>query len=225
MHFVYTNGPAITSTYWRSLGIYTQGNGSTLGKDVHEITGEQLGYVARVMGFEPDSVTGAYNHLYLVNLTAEKAAMVEKKKEVAWVRIEPTELDAYIGVFPNSPMFRWKSTNFGPVWIPKAGATIELNPENEALYGRCIRTYEGNTLQSASDGTYLLNGQAAKEYTFKMDYYWMMGDNRDNSADSRFWGFVPEDHIVGTPLFIWISIDQETGAWRWDRLFKQVKGL
>lgn len=72
---------------------------------------------------------------------------------------------------------------------------------------------------------YYLNGKLAKTYQFKMDYYWMMGDNRDNSADSRFWGFVPEDHIVGTPLFIWISVNPETGEWRWDRLFKGVQGL
>ena len=225
MHLVYTNGPAITNAYWRSLGIYTQGNGTTLGKDVQELTGDNLEYVARVMGFEPDSVTGKFNHLYLVNLTAEKASIVSQKKEVAWVRVEPGELQGYLGIYPNSPLFRWKANNYGPIWIPKAGATIELNEENEALYGRCIRTYEGNSLVRADDGSYLLNGALASSYTFKMDYYWMMGDNRDNSADSRFWGFVPEDHIVGTPLFIWISIDQETGEWRWDRLFKPVKGM
>lgn len=225
MRLVYTNGPAIPNTYWHRLGVYTQGNGTTLGKDVQELTGENLSYVAGIMGIEPDSITGKYNHLYLVNLTQAKAEAVAQRKEVEWVRLEPSELEGYAGIFPHSPLFRWKANNYGPIFIPKAGASIELNEENVILYGRCIRTYEGNTLEKDAQGNYLLNGEKATSYTFRMDYYWMMGDNRDNSADSRFWGFVPEDHIVGTPLFIWISIDQETGEWRWDRLFKSVKGL
>jgi signal peptidase I len=150
---------------------------------------------------------------------------LEKKKEVAWVRFEPTEMQSFADVFPQSPLFRWQQNNFGPLWIPKKGESIELTPETEALYGRCIRVYEGNTLTRNEQGQYLLNGEVATNYTFQLDYYWMMGDNRDNSLDSRFWGFVPESHIVGTPLFIWISIDQETGEWRWDRLFKKVRGL
>ncbi len=227
MHFVYTNSPKtiIPKSFWKSLDVYTQGNGKTLNRDVHEITNNELAYVAAVLGIEPDSVSGQFNHLYLVNLTNEKAQAVAQNKDVAWVIVEPVEMEGHSGIFPNSPLFRWKSNEFGPLWIPKKGEAIELNAENEALYGRCIRTYEGNTLTRDADGHYLLNGVPADSYTFQMDYYWMMGDNRDNSLDSRFWGFVPEDHIVGTPLFVWISINQETGEWRWDRLLKSVKGL
>lgn len=227
MHLVYTNSPSavITNSYWKNLGVYTKGNGTTLSSDVHEIIGEELDYVARVLDISPDSVTGKYNHLYCVNLTVAKAEKVAQRKDVAMIIVEPSQLQSYSGVFPNSLLFHWKQNNFGPLWIPKAGESIELNAENEALYGRCIRTYEGNTLTSDGEGNYLLNGKPATTYTFKMDYYWMMGDNRDNSLDSRFWGFVPEDHVVGTPLFVWISVDQETGEWRWDRLFKRVKGL
>lgn len=224
MRFVYTNSPTSTipTSFWRNLGIYTKGNG-TVNSDVREIVNNEFEYVAEHMHILPDSVTGQYNHLYCVNLTDEKAEKVSQRKDVAWVCLEPTEFQSTSGVFPNSPLFRWSQNNFGPLWIPKKGDKIELNAENEALYGRCIRVYEGNTLTSDGQGNYKVNGEPSDTYTFKMDYYWMMGDNRDNSLDSRFWGFVPEDHVVGTPLFIWISIDPETGDFRWDRLFKAVK--
>ena len=98
-----------------------------------------------------------------------------------------------------------------------------LNQENLPKYERCIRNYEGNTLEVRPDGTILINGQATDRYTFKMDYYWMMGDNRDNSLDSRYWGFVPEDHIVGTPMVVLISFDKDHpllgGGIRWNRIF------
>ncbi len=227
MYLVYTNSPSaeIHNSVWKKLGIYTKGNGTTLSPDVAEITGENLHFIAGSLEFEPDSVTGKFNHLYRVNLTAAKAAQVAARPDVAWIVLEPLKLQSGADVFPAHPLFHWKTNNFGPLWIPKAGETVELNDENVALYGRCITTYEGNTLAKNPDGTYELNGASATNYTFRMDYYWMMGDNRDNSLDSRYWGFVPEDHIVGTPLFIWISIDQETGEWRWDRLLKRVKGL
>ncbi|MDO4497013.1 MAG: signal peptidase I [Bacteroidales bacterium] len=221
-YYVYTNGPAISTAFWKSLGVYTRGNNEQLGRDIDEL---QVAPAASFFGIEPDSITGQYNHLYTVIMTAEKAAVVANRKDVAWVCLEPLELESYAGVFPNDPAFRWKANSFGPLWIPKAGAQVELSPENVALYGRCIRTYEGNTLTQNAQGQYILNGEVASNYTFKMNYYWMMGDNRDNSLDSRYWGFVPEDHIVGTPIFIWMSIDQETGEFRWDRFFKGVTGI
>ncbi|MEI9945389.1 MAG: signal peptidase I [Chitinophagaceae bacterium] len=113
----------------------------------------------------------------------------------------------------------WTRDNFGPVWIPKKGAPIKLTPENYAIYQRAISFYEGNDF-TQRDGKFFLNGKEIAEYTFKMDYYWMMGDNRQGSQDSRYWGFVPEDRIVGKASIIWFSWD---GGPRWKRLFRFVK--
>lgn len=129
-------------------------------------------------------------------------------------------------IFPNTPSYDWTEDFFGPIEIPKAGKTIALTIENLPLYQRLIRIYEGNELYT-KDGKIFINGNETSTYTPKMDYYWMMGDNRHNSADSRFWGFVPEDHIVGKASFIWLSIDPEIGlfdgALRWERLFSAIE--
>jgi len=105
---------------------------------------------------------------------------------------------------------------------------VELTLENLPLYERIIKVYEGNELDVLDNGTILINGKEATDYTFRMDYYWMMGDNRQNSLDSRFWGYVPEDHIVGRPVFIWLSLDADKkwgqkGKIRWNRMFRSVK--
>ena len=131
-------------------------------------------------------------------------------------------------LFPQNKNTKWTVDNYGPIWIPAKGATIHIDLENLPFYERIIKVYEGNDLQVKRDGTILINGQKADSYTFKMDYYWMMGDNRQNSADSRFWGFVPEDHIVGRPVFIWLSLDKDKkwgqkGKIRWNRQFRSVK--
>ena len=122
----------------------------------------------------------------------------------------------------------WTRSNYGPIWIPKKGATITLNPDNIALYSRCIVNYECNKLE-IKNGEYIINGVKATTYTFGMNYYWMMGDNRDRSADSRSWGFVPEDHVVGSPVFVWLSIEKDkpmfNGGIRFNRLFKSVSSL
>lgn len=136
-------------------------------------------------------------------------------------------IQEYQWLFPLNMYKGWNIDNYGPVWIPK-GATINLNLNNLPLYERAIDVYEGNDLKVDKDGTITINGKVATDYTFKMDYYWMMGDNRHNSADSRFWGFVPEDHIVGRPVFIWLSLNQDKswgqkGKIRWNRQFKRVK--
>ena len=123
--------------------------------------------------------------------------------------------------FPNDDRFDWNEDNFGPLWIPKQGATVALTTENLPLYRRIIRNYEGNDLE-VRDGEIYINGAPADSYTFAMDYYFMMGDNRHNSADSRFWGFVPEDHVVGKPVFIGWSADKDKsfpGKIRWNRIF------
>ena len=132
------------------------------------------------------------------------------------------------GIYPLNGNTGWTVDNYGPVWIPKKGESIALTLDNIAVYERPIVAYEGNTLE-VKDGKIFINGKESNSYTFKMDYYWMMGDNRHNSADSRCWGFVPEDHIVGKPLFIWLSLDKDRGLFdgkiRWKRLFRSVESF
>ena len=127
------------------------------------------------------------------------------------------------GVWPIKADYKWTRTNMGEFWIPQRGVTLKLTLNNLPLYERAIRVYEGNDLQ-VKDGKIYINGQQTDYYTFKMDYYWMMGDNRDRSADSRYWGLVPEDHIVGSPVFIIASFDQDRsfldGKIRWNRILR-----
>lgn len=120
----------------------------------------------------------------------------------------------------------WTRDNYGPIFIPKKGSTIALNADTYRVYERCIRNYEGNKLE-IRNGQYYINDKPATSYTFQMDYYWMMGDNRHKSADSRSWGFVPEDHIVGRPMFVWLSLNKDKtlfgGKIRFDRFFKNAR--
>jgi signal peptidase I len=111
-------------------------------------------------------------------------------------------------VFPHDGRYAWNVDNFGPLWIPQKGVTVQIDTANISIYERIITAYEYNTLQ-IRDGEIFINGEKTDRYTFKMDYYWMMGDNRHDSLDSRFWGFVPEDHIVGAPRFVWLSLNKE----------------
>ena len=126
-------------------------------------------------------------------------------------------------VFPNDPQhFPWNRDNYGTLWIPKKGVTVPLTQENIAIYKTIITTYEGHTLNT-STFPFLIDGKPSPNYTFSMNYYWMMGDNRHNSADSRYWGFVPENHVVGKAWFIWMSYDKH--GIRWKRLLHSVKSL
>lgn len=127
-------------------------------------------------------------------------------------------------IFPHNPSYAWNEDWFGPLYIPQKGVTISIDTANLAPYKRIIGYYENNKLEIKGDKVFI-NDEEATEYTFKMNYYWLMGDNRHNSADSRFWGFVPEDHVVGKAHIIWFSKDKETGKIRWNRLFKKVKNI
>ena len=132
-----------------------------------------------------------------------------------------------LDIYPLNGNMHWTRDNYGPIWIPAKGESIDLTLKNLPIYERPIRTYEGNTLE-VKDGKIFINGQETTKYTFKMDYYWMQGDNRHNSLDSRYWGFVPEDHIVGKPIFIWWSSDPDRRGFsgvRWNRLFRFVDNI
>ena len=149
-------------------------------------------------------------------------ALSARKDLVESIRLNT---DAETGdLYPLNAVTGWTRDNYGPIWIPKKGATVKLNLSNIAIYERPIRVYEKNNLK-VKNGQIFINGKRSNSYTFKMDYYWMMGDNRHNSADSRYWGFVPEDHIVGKPIFIWWSHDPDRKGMdgiRWSRLFRMV---
>lgn len=153
-----------------------------------------------------------------------KKALMKRKDLLA--SIAPVTEAAY-DVYPIEGNYHWTRDNYGPIWIPAKGKSIKLTLKNLPIYERPIRVYEGNDLK-VEGNKILINGKEAKEYTFKMDYYWMMGDNRHNSADSRYWGFVPEDHVVGKPIFIWWSSDPDRGGFggiRWSRLFRLVDNI
>jgi len=176
-----------------------------------------------MLGFTPDSVTGNFNSVYHFPLTREAYNKLLKSGWAKKIIVEPDLWGST--VFPLDYETGWTRDDYGPLWIPKKGETIVLNKFNLALYSRCIVNYEGNKLRVERDNVYI-NGQPANSYTFKYDYYFMMGDNRHKSADSRSWGFVPEDHIVGTPILVWLSLDKDyslfDGGIRWKRLFKTV---
>ena len=165
-----------------------------------------------------DVVPAGKPNTYSMLLT-EDARQKLLKNKIA-VSIEPI-LDTMSSnfIYPNDNSRKWSVDNFGPIWIPKKGSTITLTPENYPIYERPIRVYEGNKLEMR-DGKVYLNGLPQNQYTFKMDYYWMMGDNRHFSQDSRFWGFVPEDHVVGSAWMIWMSWDHGV---RWNRMFNIIR--
>ncbi len=166
------------------------------------------------------------NSVYRMPLTKENVEKIRNFSNVVSVeRYVSSNTGAMkYEIFPHDPDFGWSLDNFGPLYIPEEGKTIELTVENLPLYERIIRTHEGNSLQ-VKDSTIYINGEATDQYTFNMNYFFLMGDNRHNSADSRYWGFVPENHVVGEAVFIWLSLDRE-GSFlnkvRWERLFNVI---
>ncbi len=208
------------------------------GKKIPEIKTQQITYAVQTNGttinpkaFERLNISKSdYQYFvgsaYIMFLTQENAEKISKFSNV--LSVQPVlarrgEFAPYI--FPYKSSLKWNEDNFGPLWIPYKGATVKIDTSNIMIYERIIDVYEENDLKIDKADIYI-NGQKADSYTFRMDYYWMMGDSRHNSADSRYWGFVPEDHVVGKPKFIWLSIDKERTGFRkirWERMFTKVR--
>ncbi len=191
----------------------------TNGTPISRVALEKLGVDRNQIHYDPQ-LPGYHN----LTLTASAHKVVAKMSNVvgATVNLEnyPGDyLDSYKMIFPYDDR-GFTRDNYGPVWIPAKGATVTLTKGNIAFYRRIIEVYEHNNFEEKG-GKFYIDGEEITEYTFKQDYYFMMGDNRHNSLDSRYWGFVPEDHIVGTPAFIWLS-KEPGGKVRWRRLGKFV---
>ena len=165
----------------------------------------------------------------LANLTDEMVAELRNNPEIDSVIRTNDPKGEYGGSFPQKPnLYPWNNDNFGPIYLPEAGATVAINHRTIPLYKKIIRDYENNDVKVTGQKVFI-NGQEANSYTFKQDYYWMMGDNRDSSEDSRTWGYVPANHIVGKPVFLWMSFDNFKDGFfnwrpRWERIFTTVGG-
>lgn len=211
---VYVNGEAQRKIPGMQYNYRIQTNGTGLNTSILQDMGISLSAIG----------TANASGTYYLPLTEENAEKIRAFGNVTAVEKEES-LYPNPQCFPHDSRFAWSEDNYGPVRIPKKGETIRLTVDNLPLYRRLIRTYEGHELEVKGDVIYI-DGQAASTYTFGMDYYWMMGDNRHNSLDSRFWGFVPEDHIVGKASFVWLSLDPEKkfpANIRWSRMFRKIR--
>lgn len=236
-NIIYIDGEAIASPERMQLNYFVKTTGNKLSDRVFEEWGISIDdrmylnnssnapYLFARLGITPNS-SGGYNPVYHFPLTTEALAKVKASDLVEQVVVEPGEMGGE--VFPMDGVHQWTRADFGPLWIPAKGETIQLTPDNYTLYERAIRTYEGNKVDMRGTTIYI-NDEPATQYTFKMDYYMMLGDNRDNSADSRYWGFVPEDHVIGKPVLVLISLDKDkgwfNGKFRWNRFMRTASSL
>ena len=194
-----------------------------------ELITNHLGIPPKVIRSAGLSLKEQTDRQRLLTITEDLAAKLSNSAGIDSIIkiLEPKGKPGY-NIFPQDNSYAWNNDNFGPIYLPEKGKAVALNLEVLPLYKKIIKDYEGNSL-SVNGNQISINGQVTDTYTFKQDYYWMMGDNRDHSEDSRTWGYVPENHIVGTPIFIWMSIDNFRDGWRnwsirWDRVFTTVNG-
>ena len=219
-YFVQTKGGAFTADELDGLGISQ--------RDVFVLDGANAEYstLFAALSLEADTTKAvpSYGMVYHFPMTKGMLEELKKHSNVRKIVVEPDPAEEQFTTYPLGAGYGWTRDNYGPIWIPKKGATVALSLSNLPLYERVIRNFEGHALE-VTGGRILIDGKEAQTYTFGMDYYFMMGDNRHNSADSRAWGFVPEDHIVGKPVLIWVSIDPDKGlfggGFRWDRFLKK----
>ncbi|MDO5036341.1 MAG: signal peptidase I [Porphyromonas sp.] len=220
-YFVQTDGFTFTTEELQKQGISLD--------DIMLLDGKNKAYndlYNYYLGFEPVSEDLGYGAVYHFPLTEEMKDYFTHHSHVLKVAVEPSPDFSGFPTFPLDPSFEWTRDDYGPIWIPRKDATVRLTLEELPIYERCIRNFERHQLE-VIDGKIYIDGRPADTYTFEMDYYFMMGDNRHNSADSRAWGFVPEDHIVGKPVHVWLSLDKDKrlfhGKVRWNRFFSSPK--
>jgi signal peptidase I len=212
---LYVNGKMVPDNQTQQTTYVVQTNGTTINPKAFERM--------KIYRSDQSMISGSAYLLPLTKSNAETMGRFSNVTEVAPVIAKEGEYAPHI--FPYNAVFGWNEDNYGPIWIPAKGATVKLDTSNLCLYERIIDVYEANDLRVEGDKIFI-NNVLSTSYTFKMNYYWMMGDNRHNSADSRYWGFVPEDHVVGKPKFIWLSLDKESKGIkkiRLGRMFMKVR--
>ena len=215
-YFFQLDGAAMTDDRWEQLGVAADDRHAV---QITRADAENL--VANGFRVNPD---GSVPPVYAAPLTAAMIDQLKSTLPVAKIMKVPADKGDFL--YPDKLSANWTRADYGEVWIPKKGATVRLDAAAWDLYGRIIRNYEHNTDACLVGDTVYIDGKPADTYTFKMDYYFMLGDNRDNSLDSRYWGFVPEDHIVGRPEVVLVSFDKDRsifgGGIRWNRVFRSA---